>query len=104
MAQVSVKAWGNSQGIRIPKDILEKLNIHVSDVLQLEIEGDRIVLVKAFKHRTFEERLAEYGGEISVIDYDWGDPAVRNCRRVDSIPYHEIMNVSDALQGIFEYD
>lgn len=27
-----------------------------------------------FKHKTFEERLAEYGGEISVIDFDWGEP------------------------------
>ena len=26
--QVAVKPWGNSQGIRIPKNILEKLNIN----------------------------------------------------------------------------
>ena len=25
------------------------------------------------KHKTFEERLAEYGGEISTIDFDWGE-------------------------------
>lgn len=32
------------------------------------------------------------------------DPSVRGCNRVDRIPYDQIMNVSDAIQGIFEYD
>jgi mRNA interferase MazF len=32
------------------------------------------------------------------------DPSVRGCGIVDTIPYDMIMNVSDALQGIFEYD
>lgn len=74
MEQVAVKAWGNSQGIRIPKEILDKLDIHISDMLQLGIENDAIVLKKVYKHKTFEERLAEYNGKISVSDYDWGEP------------------------------
>lgn len=32
------------------------------------------------------------------------DLALRNPRRVDRLPYEQIMNVSDAIQGIFEYD
>ena len=32
------------------------------------------------------------------------DPVSRACRKTDRIPYGQIMNVSDALQGIFEYD
>lgn len=73
--QVSIKPWGNSQGIRIPKYVLEKLNLGISDILQMELVGDTIVLKKNFKHRTFEERVAEYGGEISIYDFDWGAPA-----------------------------
>ena len=72
--QVAVRPWGNSQGIRIPKAILEQLGINVSDVLQIGIENDAIVLKKTFKHKSFEERVAEYNGEISVYDFDWGDP------------------------------
>jgi len=64
--QVAIKTWGNSQGIRIPKNILEKLGLHVSDTLQIEVIDDSIVLKKAFKHKTFEERVAEYNGEITV--------------------------------------
>ena len=26
------------------------------------------------KYKTFEERVAEYNGEISVCDFDWGEP------------------------------
>jgi len=32
------------------------------------------------------------------------DPAARNCRQIDSLKYKDIMNISDAIQGIFEYD
>ena len=32
------------------------------------------------------------------------DPDARSCVKTDNIPYNEIMNISDALQGIFEYD
>ena len=32
------------------------------------------------------------------------DPSARGCMPVDSIPYETIMDVSDVIQGIFEYD
>lgn len=74
MEQVTVKQWGNSQGIRIPKSILEQLNIEVDDILKIEVQNNNIILRKAFKHKPFEERVAEYNGEISVCDFDWGEP------------------------------
>ena len=74
MEQVTIKAWGNSQGIRIPKNILDKLNINLSDTLQIETVNNSIILKKVFKHKTFEERLEEYKGEIDICDYDWGEP------------------------------
>ena len=32
------------------------------------------------------------------------DPRARVCSRVDALTYPDIMNVSDTIQGIFEYD
>ncbi len=32
------------------------------------------------------------------------DPSVRACSRVDRVSYSDIMEVSDTIQGIFEYD
>ena len=74
MEQVTIRPWGNSQGIRIPKPILEEFKVGISDTLQIGIENDSIVLKKIFKHKSFEERVAEYNGEISVCDFNWGEP------------------------------
>ncbi len=32
------------------------------------------------------------------------DPKARGCNKIDYLAYEDIMNVSDAVQGIFEYD
>ena len=32
------------------------------------------------------------------------DPVIRRCARKDRIPYAQMMNISDAIQGVFEYD
>ena len=77
MDQVVIRTWGNSQGIRIPKDILEKMQLKTSDILDISIENDAIVLRKQFRHKSFEERLAEYEGKISVTDFNWGKPKGR---------------------------
>ena len=74
MRQVSIRAWGNSLGIRIPRDILDKLGLSVSDTLELGVEDNVIILRKPFRHKTFEERLACYGGNITVEDFDWDEP------------------------------
>lgn len=57
--QVVVRPWGTS------------------DILQIEVENDAIVLRKVFRHKTFEERVAEYCGELSICDFDWGEPLGR---------------------------
>ncbi len=74
MDQVAIRSWGNSMGIRIPKNILDQMQLSVSDVLEIEVENDSIVLRKQFRHKKFEERLAEYNNRISVCSFDWGEP------------------------------
>ena len=32
------------------------------------------------------------------------DPNARSCSREDSLPYGQIMEISDVIQGLFEYD
>ena len=77
MEQVAIRAWGNSQGIRLSKNTMDKLDLKVSDVLDVTIDNNAIVMRKSFKHKTFEQRLAEYDGKISVADFDWGEPVGR---------------------------
>lgn len=73
-AEVTVKNWGNSQGIRLPKKILDALDISAEDTLDVRVEDQRLILEKKFRHKTFEERVAAYGGEVSVMPFDWGEP------------------------------
>lgn len=75
--QVVVRAWGNSQGIRLPKRILSKLNIGLEDMLNIELTDDSIILKKAFRHKAFKERLEEYDGKIEISDFNWGEPKGR---------------------------
>ena len=76
--QAQVKAWGNSQGIRIPKEILQDAGIALNEILNITVSGGVIKLEKAFKHRTLEERAAEFGGELGLDgEYNWGEPVGR---------------------------
>lgn len=72
---VQVKAWGNSQGIRISKDILEEADIKVDEVLEVEVSKGRIILEKTFRHKTLEERAMDFEGKLNLDgEYDWGEP------------------------------
>ena len=76
--QAQVKAWGNSQGIRISKDILNEGHISVNDILEVKVSDGQILLAKPFRHRTLEERAKEYGGKLNLDgEFDWGEPLGR---------------------------
>ena len=76
--QVQVKEWGNSQGIRLPKEILQDAGIALNEVLDVVVSNGTITLEKTWKHKTLEERAAEYGGELNLDgEYDWGEPVGR---------------------------
>ncbi|MCD8301000.1 MAG: AbrB/MazE/SpoVT family DNA-binding domain-containing protein [Clostridiales bacterium] len=73
-----VKAWGNGQGVRFSKELLETLGIHLNDYLQVKVVNEDIVLSKTFKHKTLEERTAECGGKLGPYEEsDWGEPVGR---------------------------
>ncbi|MBQ4424155.1 MAG: AbrB/MazE/SpoVT family DNA-binding domain-containing protein [Lachnospiraceae bacterium] len=73
--QTQVKAWGNSQGVRISKEVLQAASISIDDTLEIKVSDGIIMLVKPFRHKTLEERAAEYGGKLSLDgEYDWGEP------------------------------
>lgn len=72
--QAQVKTWGNSQGIRISKDILQEANIAIDDVLNVKVANGMITLVKPLRHKTLEERAAEFDGKLNLDgEYDWGE-------------------------------
>ncbi|AEN91932.1 hypothetical protein BMWSH_5054 [Priestia megaterium WSH-002] len=45
MQKVQVKNWGNSQAIRIPKNILEALNLDVDSLLEITVDEENKSIV-----------------------------------------------------------
>ena len=72
--QAQVKEWGNSQGIRLSKDILKSAGIAVNEVLDVRVSNGVSTLIKPFRHRALEERAAEFDGKLMLDgEYDWGE-------------------------------
>ena len=73
--EVQVKEWGNSQGIRFPKSVLQEAGFQLDEKLTVEVEKGKIVLYRPFRHKTLEERIRESGRELTGIgEIDWGEP------------------------------
>lgn len=67
----TIQKWGNSNGLRIPKALLEALGIRENDRVELTQTNDTITIRKAAAapHKTLEERLtAFYGKPVEEID------------------------------------
>ena len=76
--QAQVKEWGNSQGIRLSKEILKSAGIELNEVLDVTILNGVIMLAKPFHHKTLEERAAEFDGKLMLDgEYDWGESVGR---------------------------
>lgn len=76
-----IKPWGNSQGIRIPKELLEQAGISLEDDLELKCIDGNIIISKKFRHRTLKERAVAYGGQLGPYEeFDYGEPVGREWR------------------------
>ena len=64
-----VSKWGNSQGIRISKKLLQSVNIGLNDAVEIIVRDNALVIMPAHK-KTLEWYLAGYENEPDR--YDWG--------------------------------
>ncbi len=73
---MQLKPWGNSLGIRLPKSVLQKAGFQPEDYLLVKAESGRVILARSARHKSLEERAAEYGGQLNLDgELDWrGDP------------------------------
>ena len=77
---INLAKWGNSAAIRIPKVVLDELNIDSSNFedisFELDVEGEKLVLIKKQKKTKFELLAEKFDGEKlnPKLDIDWGNP------------------------------
>lgn len=65
--QTQIKKWGNSQGIRLSKDILKDAGINENDNLMITASDGKIIIYKQNKRLSLEERAALYGGGLNLV-------------------------------------
>lgn len=65
MMQVVISKWGNSSAIRLPKQLMKRLQLQPNDILDYKTTGDKIILEKADKasELTVEELFRDYQGK-----------------------------------------
>lgn len=78
--QTQIVKWGNSQGIRLPKYILDSVDLKDTDVVEVITENNNIVIKKIQSKKTkktLQERFENFEGTYSIEPVDWGTPEGR---------------------------
>ncbi len=72
-----IQKWGNSQGLRFPKTILEEVNIHVGDQVNISVQAGKIIVEPVSKvHGRYDikELIAQMPDNYQAEEVDWGSP------------------------------
>jgi antitoxin MazE len=76
MMQTTIVKWGNSQGIRLPKAILEEAHLKEDEKVEIVVDCGQLIIKKQdiLSCNTLEELFAGFSGEYERLDIDWGNP------------------------------
>src|SRR5947209_20555760 len=69
--QVQVARWGNSLGLRIPKDIARQAGLREGARVDVEAQGDRIIISPAGPRYVLAELLGAITPEANRAAFDW---------------------------------
>lgn len=72
--EVKIQPWGNSQGIRLTREVLKEAGLDENDtLLEIEVEHNRISLVPKSKLTPFQKLFVDYNGEKPETDSLWDE-------------------------------
>ena len=72
-----VQKWGNSQGLRVPKTVLEDAQMKVGDTVQVSVQGRKIIIetIKQVRGRyTLKELVSQMPKDYQAEEVDWKTP------------------------------
>jgi antitoxin MazE len=72
-----LQKWGNSQGLRLPRHILEEAEIHVGDEVDITSK-DGTIIISPIRHirgkYDIRELLSHIPKDYKPEEVDWGKP------------------------------
>ena len=73
----AIQKWGNSQGIRISRELLAALRWRVDERIRLIVENNRLVIepVSPSQKVSLKDIFAGYSGDYKPFEVDWGERA-----------------------------
>ncbi len=74
MSETTIRRWGNSQGIRIPRHILDAASLKENETVTIEAGKGEIIIRKAANRRSIKELFDGFDGEYSEKEADFGGP------------------------------
>ena len=72
-----IQKWGNSQGLRFPKTILEEAQIKVGDEVSVSVRDGKIIVETVNKVRgayNLKELVSKIPEDYRAKETDWGPP------------------------------
>ncbi len=73
-----IQKWGNSQGVRFPKTILEEARVRVGDHVKVWVQGGQIIVEPTSRDRgghDLADLVSRMPDSYEVEELDWGQPA-----------------------------
>ena len=71
----SIQKWGNSQGVRIPKMILDAVKWSENEEVTITVYDGKLIIEKAKKEKeSIMELFENHEDEYTPEEIDWGKP------------------------------
>lgn len=73
-----IQKWGNSQGLRLNKELLENAQLEVGDEVDVSVKDDILIITPAKKIRgkyRLEDLVAQIPEGHQPEELDWGEPS-----------------------------
>ena len=72
---VKIQKWGNSQGLRLAKHLLEDAHVNVGDEVDIVVKNGKIIISPAKKNRgqhNLRDLVARIPANYKTSEVDWG--------------------------------
>lgn len=75
-----IQKWGNSQGLRLPKQVLEDAHLSLGDDVDVTVQDGLIVIAPARRVRgkqNLKDLVSRIPKDYEAEEVDWGEPVGR---------------------------